>query len=191
MLFVREDISSKLLLTENTPIEAFYIEINLWKKKWLICGTYNSHRTTTIDSHMDSLSKNLALYQSTYENYIVLGDFNAKVDNNAISSSCDAFDLVNLIREPTCYKNPEKPSCIDLILTNKPHSFQNLGVIETGLSDFHRMTLTVAKITLQKLKPRIINYRDNKFFDNVRYRNDLQGIEITGLVDFLIYAELL
>ena len=67
MLFVREDIPSKLLLTENAPIKGFYIEINLRKKKWLICGSYNPHRTT-IDSHMDSLSKNLALYSSTYEN---------------------------------------------------------------------------------------------------------------------------
>ena len=27
-------------------------------------------------------------------------------------------------------------------------------------------------MTFQKLKPRIINYRDHKFFDNVKYRND-------------------
>ena len=172
MLFVRADIPSKLLLTENTPIEGFYIEINLRKKKLLICVSYNPHRTT-IDSHMDSPSKNVALYSSTYENYIVLGDFNAEVDYNAILSFCDAFDLVNLIREPTCYKNPEKPSCIDLILTNKTHSFQKSGVIETGLSDFHRMAVTVTKMTFQKLKPRIINYRDYKFFYNVRHRNDL------------------
>ena len=101
MLFVREDIPSKLLLEENTPIEVFCIKINLRKKKCLICGFYNPHRTP-IDSHMDSLSENLALYSSTHENYIVLGDFNVEVDNNAISSFCDAFDLVNLIREPTC-----------------------------------------------------------------------------------------
>ena len=67
MLFVREDIPSKLLLTENAPIKGFYIEINLRKKKWLIRGSYNPH-WTNIDSHMDSLSKNLALYSSTYEN---------------------------------------------------------------------------------------------------------------------------
>ena len=30
--FVREDIPSKLLLTENAPIEGFYIKINLRKK---------------------------------------------------------------------------------------------------------------------------------------------------------------
>ena len=33
MLFVRESISSKLLLTENAPIEGFNTEINLRKKK--------------------------------------------------------------------------------------------------------------------------------------------------------------
>ena len=95
MLFVREDIPSKLLLTENEPIEGFNIKINLRKKKWLICSSYNPHRTT-IDSHMDSLSKNLALYSLTYENYIGLGDFNVEVDNNAISSFCDAFDLFKI-----------------------------------------------------------------------------------------------
>ena len=47
---------------------------------------------------MNSLSKNLALWSSTYDNYIVLGDFNAEVDNNTISSFCDVFDLANLIR---------------------------------------------------------------------------------------------
>ena len=167
MLFVTEDIRSKLLIAENGPIEGLYIEINLRKKKWLIFGSYNPHRTT-IGNHMDSRSKNLALYSSTYENYVVLGDFNVEVDTNAISSFCDAFDLVSPIREPTCYKNPEKPSCIDLILTNKPHSFQNSGVIETGLSDFHRMTVTITKMTFLKLKPRIVNYRDHTIFDNAR-----------------------
>ena len=34
MLFVREDIPSKLLSVENSPIEAFFVEINLRKKKW-------------------------------------------------------------------------------------------------------------------------------------------------------------
>ena len=173
MLFVREDIPSKLLLTENAPIE-----IHLRKNK---CGSYNPHRTTTY-SHVDSLNKNLALYSSTCGNYRVLGDFKAELDNNAISCFCDAFDPVNLIREPTCYKNPEKPSCIELMLTNKPHSVQDSGVIKTGLSDFHRMTVIATKMTFQKLKPRIMKYRDYKFFDNVRYINDfLQEISNTYL----------
>ena len=85
----------------------------------------------------------------------------------------DTFDLTSLIKEPTCYKTPDNPSCIDLILTNKPLSFQNACVAETGLSDFHWMLLTVTKTTFQKLKPRVINYRDYKHFNNERFTDDL------------------
>ena len=35
--------------------------------------------------------------------------------------------------------------CIDLILTNLPKSFQHTQTIEIGLSDFHKLTLTVLK----------------------------------------------
>ena len=117
MFCVKEDILCKLLSTKNVPIEGFYIEVNLLKKKRLLYGSHNPHMNT-IESYLDLLIRSLALYSSTYENYVILGDFNVEVDKNAVSSFCDAFDLVNLIREPTCYKNPEKPSCIDLILTN-------------------------------------------------------------------------
>ena len=81
---------------------------------------------------------------------------------------CESYTLSSLIKEPTCYKNPQNPSCIDLILTNSPYSFQNSCVIETGLPDFHRM-----KTTYDKLKPRIPNYRDYKHFCNDTFRKVL------------------
>ena len=56
----------------------------------------------------------------------------------------------NLIKDNACFKNPDKPSCIDLIITNGPKCFQNSVTLETGLSDFHKMTLTVIKSILQK-----------------------------------------
>ena len=80
--------------------------------------------------------------------------------------------LVNLIRylislrNQPVIKNPQNPSCIDLILTNSPYSFQNSCAVETGLSDFHKMTVTVMKTTYEKLKPRITNYRGYKNFCN-------------------------
>ena len=52
---------------------------------------------------------------------------------------CEIYKLRNLIKEPTCFKSPENPACIDLILTNKPLSFKNAYVIEKGLSDFHKV----------------------------------------------------
>ena len=37
------------------------------------------------------------------------------------------------MNEPTYFKTPDNPTCIDLILTNKPLSFKDTYVIETGL----------------------------------------------------------
>ena len=43
------------------------------------------------------------------------------------------------------------------------------------LLDFHRMAVTITKVafTFQKLRPRVINYRDCEGFDNKIYKNDL------------------
>ena len=98
------------------------------------------------------------------DNYIVIGDFNINANSKEMSTFCDTFDLTSLIKEPTCYKYPDNQSCIDLILTNKSLDFQNSCVVETGLSDFHRMRLTVTKMTFKKLKPGVINYRDLQTF---------------------------
>ena len=106
---------------------------------------------------MVTLARSLVLYSSIYENYIVIGNFNVEVDDTTMSDFCNTFDLVSLIKEPTSDKNPEKPFYIDLILTNKPLSFQNSCIIETGLSDIHRMILTAPKMTFQKLRRRVIN----------------------------------
>ena len=96
-----------------------------------------------------------------------------EANDSAISVFSDTYDLKSLIKEPTCYKNPNKPSCIDLILTNKPRSFQHSCVIETGLSDFHKMTVTVMKTLFEKLQPRVVNYRDYKHFENHKFRTYL------------------
>ena len=79
-----------------------------------------------------------------------------------------------MINKPTCYKNPERPSCIDLILKNCSHSFQNSCVIEPGLSDFHKMVVTVTKATYRKLEPRIVYYRAFKCFCDNRFKELLQ-----------------
>ena len=79
---------------------------------------------------------------------------------------CESYNLSSLIRESTCYKNTENPSCIDLFLTNSPNSFQNSSVVETGLSNFHRMIDTVMKTSFQRLPPKIRHYRDYSNYDN-------------------------
>ena len=88
---------------------------------------------------------------------------------------CYVYGFKNLIKEPTCYKNALNPTCIDLILTNKYNKFQNSKTIETGISDFHKMTVTVLKTFFQKKAPMLIKYRDYKHFDNNTFRNVLKN----------------
>ena len=83
------------------------------------------------------------------------------------------YNFKNLLEKPTCYKNPTNPSCVDLIITNKSRSFQNNCIFETGLSDFHKMTLTVLKSSFAKQKPRVLIYCNYKFFNNTLFRDQV------------------
>ena len=102
-----------------------------------------------------------------------MGDFNTEVTQTSMKVFCDSYEFKNLIKDATCYKNPENPSLFDLILTNDTNSFQNSELTETGLSDFHKMTLTVMKVTFEKLKPNIIYYRVYRKFSNDKFRENL------------------
>ena len=46
-------------------------------------------------------------------------------------------------------------------------------MVETGFSDFHKMTATVMKLYFKKQQPKIINYRDYRFFSNNAFRDEL------------------
>ena len=91
---------------------------------------------------------------------MVIGDLSAEVNLKCMKLFCETYDLSSLIKVTTCYKNPKKPSCIDLLLTNLTKSFQNLSVVETELSDFHKMIVTVMKTTFEKLKPRVSDFKN-------------------------------
>ena len=58
------------------------------------------------------------------------------------------------------FQKSRKPSLIDLIQLSSTYKFQSCCAIETGLSDFHKIFVTAMKSTFQKLKPKIVNYRD-------------------------------
>ena len=48
-------------------------------------------------------------------------------------------------------------------------------VIETGLSDFHKMSLTVMKDFYKKQSPNIIRYRSYRNFDNEIFINEVEN----------------
>ena len=172
MLYVRADIPSNLLAFEDKPIESLFIELNLQNTKILINCSYNPHKSE-IKKHLTALRNSLDLHSSKYEKILILGDFNVEIEEANMKSFCENYNLKSLIKQPTCYKNPNKPTCIDLILTNVPRMFQSTCVLETGLSDFHLMTVTVMKKTFEKMHPRVINYRSYRDLSNKTFRVSL------------------
>ena len=66
-LYVKDSIASKQLnfYKENIDVEARYLEINTWKRKWLIIGTYKPPSQN--DSlFLENLSNNLSPYLKDY-----------------------------------------------------------------------------------------------------------------------------
>ena len=108
-----------------------------------------------------------------YENILLLGDFNTTQEKQCMKDFCEIYNLENLIKEPTCFKNADNPSSIDVMLTNRRNSFQNSMTIETGLSDYHKMIIIVLKISFKKKEPVKVNYRSYKNFNQLNFRNDL------------------
>ena len=67
---------------------------------------------------------------------INLSSFNAGVEDAFSKNFCYSYNLICRSNKPTCLKTQDKPSCMDLILTNCPGSLQNSCPIETYLSEF-------------------------------------------------------
>ena len=144
MVFTGVNLGCVVEIEPTQAIESFYVELNLRNEKWLINCSCNPNKSMT-GNHLDALRRYLDLHSTTYEKILILGDFNVGIEEQHMKAFCDNYNLTSLVKQPTCYKNPNNPKCIDLILSNTPRSFQSTCVIETGLSDFHLMTLTVMK----------------------------------------------
>ena len=93
-----------------------------------------------------------------YDNIALAGDLNidlldpSKDTSNHLSDLLDVFNLKNLVKEPTCFKS-DKRSLVDIILTNKPRSFHKTQGFVTGISDFHKLVVTVLRSYYKKLPP--------------------------------------
>ena len=55
--------------------------------------------------------------------------------------------------------------------------FSNTTVVETGLSDFHGLVLTLMKTHIPRLKPKVIKYRSYKKFEPEKFLQDVKDID--------------
>ena len=161
----------------TSPLKGIFYRDKFESNKWLLGCSYNPHQDK-ITPHLGNISTALDKLSTDYENVILLGDFNVEVDGKSLSNLMSVHSIKTLIKQKLCFKNPKNPknpACIDLILTSSPRSFQNSSVFETGLSDFHKLTITVLKQYFPKLEPKVVNYRDYRNFRNNEFRAELDN----------------
>ena len=80
---------------------------------------------------------------------LILGDFNMQPTNQILETFFEDNSFVNQIKPV---------SIIDLIVTNKPKSFQNI-VMETGIGDHHAL-ISFLKTAFTKIPQNKFQYRN-------------------------------
>ena len=172
IVYVRNGIPVRRVKTFEPPNqEIIRLEITINKRKWLIYSFYRSESFSDLTTFLEELKTSIDKAINKYENIILMDDINVDMSdrNNThtnydhVQELSDIFNVTNLIKQTTCFTpTAAHPSLIDIILTNRPRLFQSSVAIETGLSDHHKMVLTVLKCHFVRLQPTTIHYRDYK-----------------------------
>ena len=87
-------------------IQCIVSELNLRNQKWLILSVYRNPKQN-IKYFLDQIINILDFFASSFENNIVMGDFNAEVTQPDMLDFMSNYSLSNLIKHPTCYKSSE------------------------------------------------------------------------------------
>ena len=52
--------------------------------------------------YLEYVSKEINLYSSTYDNFLLIGDFNSEANEEAMKSFCQMHNFKNLLNKSTC-----------------------------------------------------------------------------------------
>ena len=96
-----------------------------------------------------------------------------------MSDAKDVFNLTNLVKKPTCFKSQDG-TLIDLVLTYRLRSFLKSQNFEIGLSDCHKIDVSILRASFKKLSRKIITYRDQKHFNQDHFLRDLDSRLLQG-----------
>ena len=85
LFYMRKDIPSNLLRIDS-EIEAFYIELNIRIKRFLLCCSYNPNKNLAV------ISKNLDTFSYKYDNFILIGDLNSEPCEKPLKDFCHVYN---------------------------------------------------------------------------------------------------
>ena len=82
----------------SNNLEYLLVEINLRKKKWLVC-CYSPHRSFSKD-FLTAISKGIDWLSSRFEKFLIIGDYNCEIHEESIYNFWQICDFKNLINDP-------------------------------------------------------------------------------------------
>lgn len=99
--------------------------------------------------------------------------------------------LKNIIIANTFFEK-QKRTLIGFLLTNRPRSFLKTSIIEAGLSDHHKMILSIFHSNFARILLKTIEYKNYKTFHNNNVILDLdqeyfKGEMYTGKCEMFTY----
>ena len=125
LVFVNGLIAKRV---KDLETEVSETKLTVTKKKWCILFAYKPPKQSNV-SFFQEISNSFNQVVNKYENMFLAGDLSidlldSKSDlNDNFSVLRDTYNMTNLVKVLTCYKNL-KGILLDVLLTNKPNSFQ-------------------------------------------------------------------
>ena len=101
-LYVNERVSCRLLQGHPnfSNLELLVLEIYQNNRKWLFLGVCRPPNQNDI-KFLNRIGAILDYYSQKYDNVTTIGDFNITTENSNLQSMMEAYNLNNLIEEPT------------------------------------------------------------------------------------------
>ena len=174
LVYVKTTIPSRQLSLPKFQFrtQALPFDLNLRNEKWLVISIYRPP-LDSLARFLEFLASITDIFSSAYDNFIIMGDFNAQPLDIVMKNFTRVNGLINIIEENTCFKG--QSSCIDLILTSRRFSFKHSNFDKTGISDCHHSIYSKLKSNLSNSEPELVTYRDYKKFSFENFKTSLDN----------------
>ena len=108
LVFVNNGIPSKYLRSFHLPgdIQAISLDINLKQRKLLVVSIYRPP-DQNLDYFLSSITGLLDHYLKSYEDFVIMGDFNANESNPAMETFLNQHKCKNIVKSKRCYKSQD------------------------------------------------------------------------------------
>ena len=155
-------------------IEHLVLELRLKKEKMFVILVYRPPRVS-VDALTETLHQVIDRCLIECKTLFIMGDVNVDClgDKHALSDFFHVFDLVNVIRGPTCFKSVLNPSLIDVILTNSPNRILSQLNVNIDVSDFHNLVCVATRMHATRSQCRTITYRSYRRMNDSAFSADL------------------